>query len=80
MRDPLPAKVVLHEVVLRDGIQNEKKLVSTEEKIRLIDRLTASGLSRIEVSSFVNPGLVPQMAFSHGTRGMRSWTQAVPFQ
>lgn len=50
MRDPLPAKVVLHEVVLRDGIQNEKKLVSTEEKIRLIDRLTASGLSRIEVS------------------------------
>lgn len=62
MRDPLPAKVVLHEVVLRDGIQNEKKLVSTEEKIRLIDRLTASGLRRIEVSSFVNPGLVPQMA------------------
>lgn len=62
MRDPLPAKVVIHEVVLRDGIQNEKKLVSTEEKIRLIDRLTASGLRRIEVSSFVNPGLVPQMA------------------
>jgi hydroxymethylglutaryl-CoA lyase len=62
MKDPLPAKVVLHEVVLRDGIQNEKKLVSTEEKLRLIDRLTASGLRRIEVSSFVNPRLVPQMA------------------
>jgi hydroxymethylglutaryl-CoA lyase len=62
MKDPLPAKVVLHEVVLRDGIQNEKKLVSTEEKLRLIDRLTASGLRRIEISSFVNPRLVPQMA------------------
>ncbi len=62
MKGPLPVKIVLHEVVLRDGIQNEKKLVSTEAKLRLIDRLTAAGVRRIEVSSFVNPALVPQMA------------------
>jgi hydroxymethylglutaryl-CoA lyase len=62
MKSTLPDKAVLHEVVLRDGIQNEKKIVSTEEKLRLIDRLVASGVWRIEVSSFVNPRLVPQMA------------------
>lgn len=62
MRSTLPAKAVLHEVVLRDGIQNEKNIVSTDEKLRLIGRLAASGVGRIEVSSFVNPKLVPQMA------------------
>jgi hydroxymethylglutaryl-CoA lyase len=58
----LPKKVEIHEVVLRDGIQNEKKLVPTEEKLRLIRELVACGVRRIEVSSFVNPKLVPQMA------------------
>jgi hydroxymethylglutaryl-CoA lyase len=58
----LPKKVEIHEVVLRDGIQNEKKLVPTEEKLRLIRELIACGVRRIEVSSFVNPKLVPQMA------------------
>lgn len=62
MKSTLPAKAVLHEVVLRDGIQNEKNIVSTDEKLRLIGRLAASGVRRIEVSSFVNPKLVPQMA------------------
>jgi hydroxymethylglutaryl-CoA lyase len=58
----LPKKVEIHEVVLRDGIQNEKKLIPTEEKLRLIRELIACGVRRIEVSSFVNPKLVPQMA------------------
>jgi len=58
----LPKKVEIHEVVLRDGIQNEKKLVPTEEKLRLIRELVSCGVRRIEVSSFVNPKLVPQMA------------------
>ena len=62
MKNTLPAKAVLHEVVLRDGIQNEKNIVSTDEKLRLIEQLTASGVRRIEVSSFVNQKLVPQMA------------------
>jgi hydroxymethylglutaryl-CoA lyase len=62
MKYNLPKKVEIREVVLRDGIQNEKKLVPTEEKLRLIRELVACGVRRIEVSSFVNPKLVPQMA------------------
>jgi len=62
MEHNLPKKVTIHEVILRDGIQNEKKLVPTEEKLRLIRELVACGVRRIEVSSFVNRSLVPQMA------------------
>ena len=62
MKDKLPKKVEIHEVVLRDGIQNEKKIVPTEEKLRLTGKLVDAGIRRIEVSSFVNPRLVPQMA------------------
>lgn len=62
MIEKLPRNVRLHEVSLRDGIQNEKFLVPTDVKIKLIDRLADCGMKRIEVSSFVNPTLVPQMA------------------
>jgi hydroxymethylglutaryl-CoA lyase len=62
MQSRLPQRIEIHEVVLRDGIQNEKKLVSTNQKLKLIDALTDCGVRRIEVSSFVNPRLVPQMA------------------
>lgn len=58
----LPETVVLHEVVLRDGIQNEEKIISTADKIELVEKLVRCGIRRIEVSSFVNPRLVPQMA------------------
>lgn len=59
---PLPTNIILHEVVLRDGIQNEENIIPTDEKLALIDKLINSGVRRIEVSSFVNPLLVPQMA------------------
>jgi hydroxymethylglutaryl-CoA lyase len=62
MPSRLPRKIEIHEVVLRDGIQNVKKLVSTDQKIKLINALTDCGIRRIEVSSFVNPRLVTQMA------------------
>jgi hydroxymethylglutaryl-CoA lyase len=62
MRSSLPPKIDIHEVVLRDGIQNEKKLVSTDQKLKLINALIECGIRHIEVSSFVNPRLVPQMA------------------
>jgi hydroxymethylglutaryl-CoA lyase len=62
MKQTLPKKVTIHEVVLRDGIQNERKIVPTEEKLRHIEDLIACGVRRIEVSSFVNRSLVPQMA------------------
>ena len=62
MENHLPREVTLHEVVLRDGIQNEDTIVATEKKVQLIDKLVNCGFKRIEVSSFVNPCLVPQMA------------------
>lgn len=50
------------EVSPRDGLQNEKAVISTADKVALIARARAAGLSRIEVASFVNPKRVPQMA------------------
>ncbi len=58
----LPSQVRLVEVGPRDGLQNEKTEVPTAIKVELIDRLSATGLSSIEVSSFVSPKWVPQMA------------------
>ncbi|MFN3370336.1 MAG: hydroxymethylglutaryl-CoA lyase [Sphingomonadaceae bacterium] len=56
------ASVQIVEVGARDGLQNEKKIVSTADKLALIERLIAAGARRIEVASFVNPARVPQMA------------------
>ena len=50
------------EVSPRDGIQNEKKILSTQAKVDLITQAVDAGAPRIEVTSFVNPKLVPQMA------------------
>ncbi len=61
LRD-LPAHVSLREVGPRDGLQNEDTILSTEQKVRLIDALTACGLGLIEVGAFVRPENVPQMA------------------
>lgn len=52
----------IFEVGPRDGLQNEKELISTQDKIALVDMLSSSGLSHIEVSSFVSPKWVPQMS------------------
>ena len=54
--------VEIIEVSARDGIQNERALVSTETKLELIARAVAAGVRRLEVTSFVNPKRVPQMA------------------
>ncbi len=50
------------EVGPRDGLQNEKQMVATADKIALIDRLSATGLRSIEATSFVSPKWVPQLA------------------
>lgn len=54
--------VTIYEVGPRDGLQNEKTLIATEDKIRLVNDLTACGFQKIEVTSFVSPKWVPQMA------------------
>lgn len=57
-----PAKVEITEVGPRDGLQAEKYFVPTADKIRLVNRLVAAGVPRIEFSSFVSPRAVPQLA------------------
>ena len=58
----LPRRVRIVEVGPRDGLQNERASVSTSDKIEFVNRLSASGLPVIEVSAFVSPKWVPQMA------------------
>ncbi|MER8017555.1 hydroxymethylglutaryl-CoA lyase [Streptomyces griseoluteus] len=61
--DPgLPARVRIHEVGARDGLQNEKTAVPTAVKAEFIRRLRAAGLTTIEATSFVHPKWVPQLA------------------
>ncbi|QGX41862.1 hydroxymethylglutaryl-CoA lyase [Permianibacter aggregans] len=58
----LPQKVKIVDVGPRDGLQNEKTIVSTEVKVELIQRLAEAGLPVVEATSFVSPKWVPQMA------------------
>ncbi|GEL03805.1 hydroxymethylglutaryl-CoA lyase [Rummeliibacillus stabekisii] len=58
----LPSSVQVKEVGPRDGLQNEKTLINTNDKIELIDRLSETGLNYIEVTSFVHPKWIPQLA------------------
>ncbi|MFE5138153.1 hydroxymethylglutaryl-CoA lyase [Streptomyces fagopyri] len=60
----LPARVRIHEVGARDGLQNEKATVPTEVKAEFIRRLAGAGLTTIEATSFVHPRWVPQLADS----------------
>jgi hydroxymethylglutaryl-CoA lyase len=57
-------QVELFEVGPRDGLQNEKRMIPTADKIALVDLLSRAGFRRIEVASFVSPRWVPQMADS----------------
>ena len=57
-----PKRITISEVGPRDGLQIEPRLLPVEQKIALVDRLSETGLTRIEVSAFVHPRVVPQMA------------------
>src|SRR3954462_15313393 len=58
----LPSRVRLVEVGPRDGLQNEAAAIATSDKIAFVDRLSQAGHTVIEVSAFVSPKWVPQMA------------------
>ena len=58
----IPNFVTLVDVGPRDGLQNEKQPVATAHKVELVHRLQAAGLREIEVTSYVSPKWVPQMA------------------
>jgi hydroxymethylglutaryl-CoA lyase len=62
MAGGLPHSVRIREVGPRDGFQNEPEVIPTEEKVRLIGLLGECGLKRIELTSFVRPDVIPQLA------------------
>jgi hydroxymethylglutaryl-CoA lyase len=55
-------RILINDVGVRDGFQIEKNFIPTETKIALIDQLTATGLAKIEATSFVHPKFVPNKA------------------
>ena len=59
---PESSSITVMEVSPRDGLQNEDTLLTTEQKLQLIDHALDAGCKRIEVTSFVHPKRVPQMA------------------
>lgn len=68
--DILPEKVKIVEVGPRDGLQNESRAVPTEDKVRLIEALAHAGLKHIEITSFVSPKWIPQLADSAAVASM----------
>lgn len=58
----LPASVIIKEVGPRDGLQNEKTNITTEDKIAWIDQLAQTGVQSIEITSFVKPNWIPALA------------------
>ena len=70
----LPERVTIVEAGPRDGLQSEAVILSVAERVELIRSLLGAGVSRVEVASFVHPGLVPQMA------GAEEIVDALPVQ
>ncbi len=60
--EPALDRVSVYEVSLRDGLQNERGAIATDQKLLLLEALVAAGLERIELTSFVSPKWVPQLA------------------
>lgn len=58
----VPKTAKIREVGPRDGFQNEPEVIATDDKVRIIDQLTATGLKHIEITSFVRPDVIPQLA------------------
>jgi hydroxymethylglutaryl-CoA lyase len=75
----MPSNVRIREVGPRDGFQNEPETIPTAEKVRLIDLLSASGLKRLEVTSFVRPDVIPQLADAEQVLGAVQRREGVAF-
>jgi hydroxymethylglutaryl-CoA lyase len=58
----LPDAVQIREVGPRDGFQNEPEVIATADKVRLVEMLARTGLRRLEITSFVRPDVIPQLA------------------
>src|SRR5579862_8700524 len=62
MSEPAVTQARIREVGPRDGFQNEPEIIPTDVKVQLIDALARTGLQRLEVTSFVRPDVIPQLA------------------
>jgi hydroxymethylglutaryl-CoA lyase len=74
-----PSSVRIREVGPRDGFQNEPETIPTADKVRLIDMLAATGLPRMEVTSFVRPDVIPQLADAEEVLGSISRPHGVAY-
>lgn len=74
-----PKRVDVYEVGPRDGLQNELRTLHTADKARLIDALIEAGLKRIEVTSFVSPRWIPQLADAEKLLGLLKRPEGVTF-
>ena len=72
----MPERVIITDVGPRDGLQNQPKILSLEQRISLVHAIAASGVANIEVGSFVSPKAVPAMA---GTDQVFAELQAADF-
>jgi hydroxymethylglutaryl-CoA lyase len=79
MFESVPNEVSIYEVSPRDGLQNEAVTVPTTRKARLIEALLASGLKRIEATSFVSPKWVPQLADADEVIGLLPKPEVVQY-
>jgi hydroxymethylglutaryl-CoA lyase len=75
----LPSSVHIREVGPRDGFQNEPETIPTAEKVRLVDLLSSSGLTRLEVTSFVRPDVIPQLSDAEEVLGTVERREGVSF-
>jgi hydroxymethylglutaryl-CoA lyase len=75
----VPARVEVYEVGPRDGLQNELRTISTPDKARLIDALVDAGLKRVELTSFVSPRWIPQLADAEKLLGLVKRREGVVF-
>ncbi|GLK72941.1 hydroxymethylglutaryl-CoA lyase [Ancylobacter dichloromethanicus] len=74
MSTGFPPRVFIQEVVTRDGLQIEPCFLPTEDKVALIDALSQTGVAKIEVTSFVSPRAVPNLADAREVaRAIRRW-------
>src|SRR2546428_11858164 len=62
MPSPSEEQVQSREVGPREGFQNEPEVIATDDKVRLVEMLARTGIRRLEVTSFVRPDVIPQVA------------------
>ena len=70
----LPDRVTVTEVGPRDGLQNERRTIPLEQRVALIDALSATGLTRIEAASFVKPEAIAETYWHLAHQDRSAWT------